>query len=434
MIGSRLLAAFCVSGTIALVSAPPAFAADPPPPPPPAMRQTSACTATVAAPGSNFHDPSPAQRFMDFKPVWTFGMGHGQRVAVIDTGVSRNPRLRQLEGGGDLIGGSDGTSDCDGHGTAVAGLIAGAPSQTDGFSGVAPDATIISIRQSSANFSRDGGGGQDVNTLAAAVRKAIAENATVINISEVACMVPSALHDDKLAAAVHEAADRNIVVVAAAGNTGNGQDCPADNPLLPDPLHPDAPGDDSVQVSATPARLKGDVLTVGSVDSNGTPSTFTLSGPWVGVAAPGQDIVSLATGSGLANMFRKADGQLSKIEGTSFAAPYVAGVAALVRERFPQLTARQVIERIERTAHSPAHGWDSQVGFGIVDPVAAVTADLPPGSDGPAPVSQAIPAPAPEQVKSTAARDAALIGVAFCAVLLIAGSLVSLPLRRSRRR
>ncbi|WP_277831486.1 type VII secretion-associated serine protease mycosin [Speluncibacter jeojiensis] len=433
MITSRLLAAVCVSGTVALAGAPPAFAANPPPP---GMRQTSACTVAVAAPGSNFHDPSPAQRFMDFQPAWKFATGRDQRVAVIDTGVSRNPRLHSLEGGGDFIGGSDGTSDCDGHGTAVAGLIAGASSQSDGFAGVAPDATIIAIRQSSSNFSKDGGGqpGGDVNTLAAAVRKAIAERATVINISEVACRVQGQLGDGNLGAAVREAADQNIVVVAAAGNTGNGQDCPANNPLLPDPLHPDASGEDSVQVEATPARFSGDVLAVGSVDADGTPSKFTLSGPWIGVAAPGEGIVSLATGSGLADSFRRADGQLSPIEGTSFAAPYVAGVAALVRQRYPKLNARQVIERIERTAHSPAHGWDSQVGFGIVDPVAAVTADLPSGEGASAPMSQAIPAPAPEQSKSTVARDAALIGVAVCVVLLIAGSLASLPLRRIRRR
>ncbi|EUA14717.1 subtilase family protein [Mycobacterium kansasii 732] len=79
--------------------------------------------------------------------------GAGQRVAVIDTGVARHRRLLHLVGGGDYVSTGDGTRDCDAHGTVVAGIIAGtADSSADGFSGVAPEATVISIRQSSAKF------------------------------------------------------------------------------------------------------------------------------------------------------------------------------------------------------------------------------------------------------------------------------------------
>jgi membrane-anchored mycosin MYCP len=65
--------------------------------------------------------------------------------------------------------------------------------------------------------------------------------------------------------------------------------------------------------------------------------------------------------------------------GTSFSAAYVSGVAALVRAKYPELSAHQVIHRIQQTAHNPPRGIDNQVGFGVVDPVAALTFDVPPG-------------------------------------------------------
>ena len=79
--------------------------------------------------------------------------GDGQTVAVIDTGVQPGPRLPDVQPGGDFVESTDGLTDCDGHGTLVAGLIAGKPG-ADGFSGVAPNARILSIRQNSAAFSR----------------------------------------------------------------------------------------------------------------------------------------------------------------------------------------------------------------------------------------------------------------------------------------
>ena len=65
--------------------------------------------------------------------------------------------------------------------------------------------------------------------------------------------------------------------------------------------------------------------------------------------------------------------------GTSFSAAYVSGVAALVRAKYPGLTAHQIINRILQTAHNPPRGVDNQVGYGVVDPVAALTFNVPPG-------------------------------------------------------
>jgi hypothetical protein len=105
----------------------------------------------------------------------------GQRIAVIDTGVNRDPRLTHLDAGGDYVSTGDGTQDCDGHGTAVAGIIAD----------IAPAATLLAIRQSTVKFGASGdpagSGYGDVDTMARAVRTAADAGATVINISAVAC-------------------------------------------------------------------------------------------------------------------------------------------------------------------------------------------------------------------------------------------------------
>ena len=300
---------------------------------------------------------------LDLPQVWQLTRGAGQRVAVIDTGVSRHRRLPNVVPGGDYVSTGDGTQDCDAHGTLVAGIIAAAPdSKADSFSGVAPDVTLISIRQSSAKFApasdRSGAGVGDVDTMAKAVRTAADLGASVINISSVACVpVASALDDRALGAALAYAVDvKNAVVVAAAGNTGGAAQCP--------PQQPDATWE-TVTVAVSPAWYDDYVLTVGSVNAEGAPSAFTLAGPWVDVAATGEGVTSLGSGP---------------LSGTSYAAPVVSGLAALIRARFPTLTARQVMQRIESTAHHPPAGWDPLVGNGTVDALAAVSTDTAPSA------------------------------------------------------
>ena len=195
--------------------------------------------------------------------------------------------------------------------------------------------------------------------MAKAVRTAADLGASVINISSVACVpVASALDDRALGAALAYAVDvKNAVVVAAAGNTGGAGQCP--------PQRPDATWQ-TVTVAVSPAWYDDYVLTVGSVNADGTPSAFTLAGPWVDVAATGEGVTSLSS---------------APLSGTSYAAPVVSGLAALVRARFPALTARQVMQRIESTAHHPPAGWNPLVGNGTVDALAAVSTDAsPPGN------------------------------------------------------
>ncbi|MGF6887309.1 subtilisin family serine protease [Nocardia sp. GAS34] len=111
----------------------------------------------------------------------------------------------------------------------------------------------------------------------------------------------------------------------------------------------------------------------------------------------------------------------------------MAGLAALVRARFPHLSALDVIKRIEATAHAPAEGWNPYVGYGAIDPVAALTNDVPkklPPKRPFAAKSWQLPIPATPPAPDNTARNVALIGTGVIAVLLILGYLASFPIRR----
>ncbi len=108
------------------------------------------------------------------------------------------------------------------------------------------------------------------------------------------------------------------------------------------------------------------MLSVASLTPEGQPSKFTMAGPWVGIAAPGENIVSLSNrdGGGLANGLPNDHQQQFALSGTSYAAGYVSGVAALVRTKYPGLTAAQVVRRITATAHNGARAPSDVVGAG----------------------------------------------------------------------
>lgn len=353
------------------------------------MAQRSECVTSGVITGSDPAGISPNLLSLNISEAWKHSRGEGQLVAVIDTGVTPGPRLPDVEGGGDFVESTDGLTDCDGHGTLVAGLIAGQPG-ADGFSGVAPNARLISIRQAN----------RDVATLARAVVRAADAGARVINISTTSC-VPANKNVDQgeLGAALRYAAvEKDAVIVAAAGNTGGATACES-NPLT-DPARPSDPRNwASVNSVSIPSWWQPYVLSVGSLTTAGQPSQFAMAGPWLGIAAPGENITSVSNAAegGLANGMPDNEQGMAPISGTGSAAAYVSGVAALVRSRFPDLTAQQVIGRISGTAHTGARSPSNLVGAGSIDPVAALTWVVPEGPESmvdPAAVRQT-PAPVP---------------------------------------
>ncbi len=408
-------------------------------------------------------DRPPAQDMMAIDQAHQFSTGQGVTVAEIDTGVNPHPFLRnnnRLVNGGDYIL-TDGNAlqDCDGHGTIVAGIIGADTRVQQGlaFIGVAPDAKILAIKHTSQlytaqdNNSRTAG---DLQTLAEAIRYAADQPAVKVITMSVDNCVPAAEEQAALAgtfarelqAAIHYAVnDRDKVVVAAAGNLlsgssdtdQNGQQASACQ-SVPQNNNPNPNQVNQVQI---PPVYADDVMSVASVDPTagdptiGAPSPFTVWGPWVTIAAPGQGITSVDPGqggTGLSNQTRD-QGKQVPMQGTSFAAPYVAGVVALVRSKFPDLTARQVMHRIEATAQHPSgpSGRNNQVGYGIINPVAALTAVIPGQNGVPAQRNTQIRAVLPAAaVKDWTPVRVALIGTAAGVVLLVG----TLFVVRSRRR
>ncbi|WP_329174098.1 type VII secretion-associated serine protease mycosin [Streptomyces sp. NBC_01477] len=333
--------------------------------------------------------------------LWQSTKGKGVKVAVIDSGVDvRNPQLAgavDRQDSVDLIDAkSRGIVDPVGHGTEVAGIIAARQSPSTGFVGLAPEATIISIRQAS----EDGTG--TVPHLVTALQKAVAAHAKVINISQ-----DTPRGTPELESAIKAALQADVVIVASAGNDG---------------------GDGKARTTY-PGGYAG-VLAVGASDRNNERASFSQAGDFVGVAAPGVDMLSTVPGGG-----QCVD------NGTSFAAPYVAGVAALIRAKHPKWTAPQVVAQIEQTAQRTSLGHNSLVGWGVVDPVRALTDDGKPidaptpdpgvlkGQDRVVPAALTFGDPARQRQKRIAAYVVSGMAVAL---LLITGTTVALRDRRRR--
>lgn len=447
--------------SVALLMCPPAWAVAPPavdpaavPPdgnvgPVVAMAQRTECVTTGAIPGTTPAVESTNEQLVNLVDAWQFSRGDGQIVAVIDTGITPGPRLPDVEAGGDFVGATNGLLDCDGHGTAVAGIIAGQPGD-DGFSGVAPAARLLSIRQTSAAYSPVDPGEDpaasraaiDIASLARAVVHAADLGARVITISTATCLRADAVLDQQtLGAALRYAAvDKDAVVVAAAGNTGPAEyagssDC-ASNPIDPASDPADERNWGAVTSVSVPSWWQPFVLSVGSLTSAAQPSAFTMSGPWVGIAAPGENVVSVGNGADalLVNGIPGPRGQWTALNGTGYSAAYVAGVAALVRSRFPGLSASDVVRRLQATAHNGPRDPSNVVGAGTVDPVAALTWEVAPADGGqPDGATRAIAAPAAVPSVDHSARTVAFVGTGLLALTVAGAALVARRRKGNRR-
>jgi Subtilase family len=287
--------------------------------------------------------------------AWHVSQGRGVLVAVIDSGV--NPGVSDLAGsvtsGPDLTGvGTPVTSPSWGmHGTWMASLIAGhghGRGELDGIRGVAPQARILSIRvitdRTDPGYSRyqSEPPSRGQHELAEAIRYAVSHGAGVISMS-LGYDAPSLV----VRAALQDALNHNVVVVASSGNSGTAQT---------------ARGQGHAPYSF-PADYLG-VLGVAAVNRAGLPAYFSSENLSVQVAAPGVNVPS-----------QGRDGRYWLVSGTSPACALTAGVAALIKSRYPTLTAAQIRHAIASAAqHKPAGGYDDQVGFGTVDAMSALSA------------------------------------------------------------
>lgn len=284
----------------------------------------------------------------DAEKVWQTSQGAGVTVAVVDSGVdSSHPDLTgQVLPGKDFTGEGNPHQDENGHGTGMASLIAGHGHGANGEAGVkglAPKVKILPVRVSASKddkYTKD---------WSAGVRYAVDQGASVINLS---LNDSTAYPGSKVAKAIAYAQANDVVVVAGTGN-------------------------DAGTVNY-PAALPG-VVAVTAVDKALDFWSNSNSGKGVVLAAPGVDIPRADPPS---------PGGYAKATGTSDATAYVSAIAALVRSKFPNLTAGQVINRLVKSAsflqHEGKKAPDAELGYGIARPGKALTMDIPKGpKEGP---------------------------------------------------
>lgn len=335
--------------------------------------------------------------YLDVDSAHRHSQGEGVVVAVPDTGVNPHPDLRRnLLPGIDLIERSpDGRQDTHGHGTEMAGLIA-AHGRSDGTGalGIAPKARVLPIK--AIYDESDTGAVDEDNYLAVAVERAAASGAKVISISA------SGPFRFRLERAIKAAIAANVVVVAGVGNW---------------------PDDTRVTY---PAKMEG-VIAVGGVDRNGRVADISTRGPEVDIVAPCVDVYSTSF-----------DSRYRGGTGTSNSTAIVAGAAALVRAKFPDLSAEEVAHRLTATAVDKGPpGHDEQYGHGVVDLVAALTADVPPLATPRSPTTDAPPVRVQPEAGGDPEADSASTtarGLATLGVLVAAGGAWIAIVKYRRRR
>lgn len=303
-------------------------------------------TSAPMASADPVRDKQWALRVYDAEKVWATAQGQGVTVAVVDSGVdaSHPDLVGQVLPGKDFSG-DDPHQDDDGHGTEMASIIAGrghGVNNSAGVMGLAPKSKILPVRADAGKY-------MDSAAWPAGVRYAVDQGAKVINLS---FNDDNAYPGSKGAKAIEYAQKHDVLVVSGAGNDGGTVNYPA--------------------------ALPG-VVAVTAVDADLNFWDESNSGKGVTLAAPGVRI--LAAEPNLASGYGEADG-------TSHATAYVSAIAALVRSKYPDLTAGQVINRMIKSASFLHHGDlkapDDEYGYGIARPGSALTMDIPKGpKEGP---------------------------------------------------
>lgn len=236
-------------------------------------------------------------RAINVEQAWDETKGAGVTVAVIDTGVSQVPdlKLTKFVEGYDFVNNKDDASDDNGHGTHVAGTIAQSTDNGYGVAGIAYEASIMPLKVLS------GSGGGEIADIAEAIKFAADHDADIINMS-----LGGGGDSHMMKEAIAYAHSKGVTIIAAAGNEGRN-------------------------AASYPARYP-DVISVSATDAAGEKASYSNFGAGVDIAAPGGSGTS-ETGRIIQNTVNPATGETVFVgfQGTSMAAPHVAGVAALIR-------------------------------------------------------------------------------------------------------
>ena len=257
-------------------------------------------------------------------------------VAVLDTGIDASipdfaGRIVSPYNVVDDSSDASAWADTSGHGSGTAGVAAAAGDDGQGMAGAAWNVKIMPVKITDNDRAYD-------STLAAGIEYAVDHGADVVNVSFTGGVDTAVQHD-----AVNYALAHNVIVVASAGNhDSNGVEYPAAYP---------------------------GVICVGATDQMNARSSYSDYGQGLDLMAPGDGIVSWSIVQGTARVVTWS--------GTSFSAPLVSGIAALMRSVDPGLTPAQAAAILERTAKDLGPtGWDPDFGYGLVDASAAVNASL----------------------------------------------------------
>jgi subtilisin family serine protease len=259
-------------------------------------------------------------------------------IAVLDTGVASVPELgTRLRPGYNVATGDYNANDIDGHGTAVASIAAAA---AGGVRGVSPSSPVIPIKIF------DDAGTSTADNFIAGIERAISAHAGVINVSaagSATALDPATRRD--VQQAIDTAVSLGIPVIAASGNEG----------------------DDSLDIPAALAH----VIAVGATDESGATASYSNTGSGLDLVAPGSNLVTAAPSVLCSSGY-------ATVTGTSFAAPVVAGAAALMLAEHPDIDVSQVTDMVRlQGVRSPAPAWSADLGFGLLDVPAALNAPVP---------------------------------------------------------
>jgi len=249
--------------------------------------------------------------------------GEGVVVALLDTGVDvSHPDLAEnLMEGWNFVDNNGNVTDVDGHGTMVAGIVAAAANNGIGVAGVASNVTIMPLKV----ISESGGSLIDINL---AIRYAADNGADVIGMSLGGTLTKGSI---AMETAVNYAYQKGCVLVAAAGNNDTTE-----------PFYPAA---------------YENVIAVSAINETDQKASFSNYGDYIDFCAPGVNIVT--TGK---------DGGYVSGSGTSFAAPFVTGVVAVMLSKYPSLSNGNVTETLRAQAEDLGEeGWDPFYGWGLVD-------------------------------------------------------------------